>query len=402
MRILVLTDEIYPDGVSGIGKSVFNECAALVRRGHAVTVCVRSINPDLPLTAQIDGIEIRRFHGPRRSDPLYHLYPLTIFRKLPGLIGRLAGDFDIVYTFNPLYIFAARQSAKTRHLPIVHAFYSSIAEEIRINARRGKYGWRGRIGGGVAATLERIERRAFRQVDRFLARSQYTRDVLVGLYPFATIADVLPTGVNIQQYRQIDQAEARARLGLPPSVPILITVRRLEGRMGLHNLIRAMQTVHQQHPDARLLIAGKGHLRQELEELIQDLHLTHTVELLGFVSEADLPVYLAASDLFVLPTEMLEGFGLATIEALAVGLPVIGTPVGATPEILVELDRRLITRDTTPEALADTIRDWLARSDDLRGMRSRCRSLVETRYDVDTIAQRLTTDFAGLLSDRAD
>jgi glycosyltransferase involved in cell wall biosynthesis len=96
-----------------------------------------------------------------------------------------------------------------------------------------------------------------------------------------------------------------------------------------------------------------------LESLVVKLGLSEHVRLAGFVADDDLPLYYAASDLFVLPTVALEGFGLATVEALACGTPVIGTPVGATPEILAPLDKRLIAASSKPVALAQAITSFL-------------------------------------------
>src|SRR5207249_11624167 len=65
---------------------------------------------------------------------------------------------------------------------------------------------------------------------------------------------------------------------------------------------------------------------------------------LGFIPDETLPSYYHAADVFVLPTRELEGFGLVTVEALACGTPVLGTPVGATPEVLSGLEDRKSTR----------------------------------------------------------
>jgi len=153
---------------------------------------------------------------------------------------------------------------------------------------------------------------------------------------------------------------------------------RLVARMGIENLIHAAAILRDNRINVVLLIAGKGYMQAALEALIAELDLTQRVRLLGFVSEAQLPVYLAASDLFVLPTEALEGFGLATIEALGVGLPVIGTPIGTTPEILGTIDPKLITKASTPQALAKSISYWLAHNTERHSLRQRARSTVET------------------------
>jgi glycosyltransferase involved in cell wall biosynthesis len=83
------------------------------------------------------------------------------------------------------------------------------------------------------------------------------------------------------------------------------------------------------------------------------------VRLLGFIPDDRLAAHYQSADLFVLPTQALEGFGLVTTEALACGVPVVGTPVGATPEILGGLDARLVAPGTTPDDLAHAILGYL-------------------------------------------
>jgi len=90
------------------------------------------------------------------------------------------------------------------------------------------------------------------------------------------------------------------------------------------------------------------------------------------VTDDDLVGHYQAADLFVLPTVAMEGFGISTVEALSANLPVIGTPAGATPEILAPIDERLLTDDTSVESIARGIAAWLAwRHEDARTTRYR-------------------------------
>jgi len=75
----------------------------------------------------------------------------------------------------------------------------------------------------------------------------------------------------------------------------------------------------------------------------------------GFTEEEQLPAYYQCADAVVMATSALEGFGMVTVEALACGRPVIGTPVGATPEILSQINPRLIAAGKDPEPLAQTL-----------------------------------------------
>lgn len=399
LRLLVLTDEIYPDAIGGIGKSLYNEAAALVRRGHRVTVLVRAVDPTLSKTETIAGIEIRRIPGPSRNSRLYYLYPLVMIFNVIRHLRALQEPYDIVIIHNTIFLVAAHLSEVLSRLPTIYIFHASIAQEIQLNANRGKYGGLTPVARLAAALLGIVERWELRRVNLIAARSQFMQRNLRDWAPDAPIDDgVVPIGLDTTQYQPIDCTQARTQLRLPADRPILITTRRLVARMGLENLIRAMALLCGQNVDALLLIAGKGYLQPTLETLITERGLEENVRLLGFVPEAQLPVYLAAADLFVMPTEALEGFGLATIEALAVGLPVVGTPVGATPEILQGIDPGLLTESTTPEALAERIGYWLSHDTERNALRRRCRETVQAHYRDDTVAERLEQLFLRCLS----
>jgi glycosyltransferase involved in cell wall biosynthesis len=190
----------------------------------------------------------------------------------------------------------------------------------------------------------------------------------------------------------------RQELGLPSDGLLLLTVRDLEPRMGLDALIQALALIRKDLA-VRLVIGGKGRLRAELEALVSTLGLRDIVGFAGLIPEADLPNYYAAADCFVLPTRELEGFGLVTVEALACGTPVLGTPVGATPELLSPLAPELLTDDASPEALARGIRRVAPLVGDER-FRARCRAHAERHYGWPTAVARLEELLLNLVAGR--
>jgi glycosyltransferase involved in cell wall biosynthesis len=125
--------------------------------------------------------------------------------------------------------------------------------------------------------------------------------------------------------------------------------------MGLENLIHAMKDVVSRVENVSLLVGGSGPLKEKLVVLVRKLGLENHIHFTGFIPEDDLPDYYRASDLFILPTLELEGFGLVTLEALASGVPVLGTPVGGTVEILQKFDPRYIFRGTEVGDMSDLI-----------------------------------------------
>jgi glycosyltransferase involved in cell wall biosynthesis len=169
--------------------------------------------------------------------------------------------------------------------------------------------------------------------------------------------------------------------------------------MGLDRLLLAMQTVVEKIPHALLIIGGRGPLKDQLSALVERLALTKHVRMAGFIPEDQLPRYYQMADLFVLPTQELEGFGMVTLEALASGLPVLGTPVGGTNEILPGLDRRLVLSDSNPQTMAQGIIDYHQQiqkaSDGSATMASRCRQFAETHYSWDAHVASLEALFSA-------
>jgi len=219
-------------------------------------------------------------------------------------------------------------------------------------------------GQGALATWAKetlVERPLYRAAPRLVTLSRFFADILVDRFGIdrARITTI-PGGFDPTPFLQAPgRSAARARLGLPQDRPILACVRRLAARMGIENLLEAVDRLRKDHPSLLLLIAGKGPLSQALAERIQRADLTENVRLLGFVPDEDLPALYAAADLSVVPTISLEGFGLVVAESMAAGTPVVASRVGALPELLGSF-RDDFLAPPTPEGLAATLRHALA------------------------------------------
>jgi glycosyltransferase involved in cell wall biosynthesis len=234
-----------------------------------------------------------------------------------------------------------------------------------------------------------------RRCSRIVVLSEFMKRRIVGRHRVAEgRVCVIPGGADpVQFHPSANPDDVRRSLGLPLNKVLLLTVRNLVPRMGLEHLVRAVAALGGEAHDLLLLIGGEGVLRSALERLIWDLNLGQQVRLLGFIAEDDLPLYYQAADLVLVPTYELEGFGLVTVEAMACGTPVLGTPVGALPEVLTRVDPRLIAEGTDPEALAAAMVRLLRRFRDMPGEQARLsdrgRTLVETDFNWDRHSERL-------------
>jgi glycosyltransferase involved in cell wall biosynthesis len=209
---------------------------------------------------------------------------------------------------------------------------------------------------------------------------------------------VIPAGVDLNRFRPHDDKQSlRNRLGIPNSNFTLFTVRNLEPRMGLENLILAFQKILKAKTNVFLVVGGEGPLSKNLKNLARETGVENRVKFVGYIPEEELPNYYQMADIFILPTKELEGFGLVTVEALASGLPVLGTPVGGTKEILAHMGPEFLFSDTTPDSMASLIikamQDWAINPEIYDEISRKCRKVAENHYSWDTHITRLENLF---------
>lgn len=143
--------------------------------------------------------------------------------------------------------------------------------------------------------------------------------------------------VDSQRFHPVDRLEARKRLGLNESDPVMISVGWLIERKGFHRVIDTMPELLTQHPSLRYLIVGGStgveSMERQLKKQVADLKLENHVLFLGAMQPSDLKWPLSAADIFVLATRR-EGWANVFLEAMACGLPVVTTDVDGNREVV--------------------------------------------------------------------
>lgn len=368
MRIVVAVDHWFPDHRGGAARVAAETAALLARQGHDVEVLApaAAAQPALERHGRLVVHRVLR----RGALPQTLTDPWETRR---AALGR-AADLALAHTSTT----AVGLSAALPHVPLALVFHASAAREARFLRSRLPYGRRRVATQTLGPLLTLLERRAFRRAGLVLVLSEFSRSLLEADHPDALARTRLVRGgVDTQMFTPGDRGEARLRLGLPAATPLLVTVRRLEPRMGLERLLEALALLQAGRPELELAIVGDGSLRKQLELRRASLDLTHAVRLVGRVPEDELVDWYRAADLFVLPTLAYEGFGLVTAEALACGTPAVGTPVGATPELLGPLDERLLSAGTGAGDLAAAIDRGLLLASPAFGRR--CRVYAESQ-----------------------
>ena len=373
MRILVASDQWFPDRPGGSARVAAESARALAGRGHEVTALAPR-SPEAPPETREGSLTVLRTlaRGPLPQT----LTDVTQTRKRARRLRGAA--FDVMLAHQSTTAVGLRVSGVKA--PLAFLYHAPAPRELRFLRHRLPRGPRRVATYALEPPLVVFERIAVRHAERVLILSEFSRSLLRADHPrIAAQALRLPVGVRTDVFSPGDgQLAARARLGLDAAIPLLLSVRRLEPRMGLESLLHAFGGLLRERPLA-LTIVGSGSLDTKLRRLATALGLDGHVHFAGRVADAALPDWYRAADLFVLPTIAYEGFGMVTAEALASGTPVVGTPVGATPELLLPLEPRLVAGGSEPDSLADAITGALS----LTGpdLRRRCREYACARFD---------------------
>jgi glycosyltransferase involved in cell wall biosynthesis len=243
-----------------------------------------------------------------------------------------------------------------------------------------------------------IERAIYASARRFIVLSQAFRDVLVRRYRVREDRiEIVPGGVQADIFHtDLSRAEAREKLGWPNDRAILVTVRRLARRMGLENLVDAVDQLRKREPGILAVIAGTGPLAAGLAELVEQRNLKNHVKLAGFVPDADLPLVYRAADLSVVPSIALEGFGLVVLESLAAGTPAVVTPIGGLPEVVSGLSKDLILDGSSAKHLAEGLALRLSALGKLPSDKA-CQAYAKENFDWPVIAKEVVAVYKNAL-----
>ena len=172
---------------------------------------------------------------------------------------------------------------------------------------------------------------------------------------------VIPNGIDCAKFAltDIDRTVAKKELGIEPKEIMLLSVGRLSSEKGHSLLIEAFGKVNKNNDcikNLKLFLLGEGPEKTKLQQTVESLNLSSQVFLPGHC--CDIRKYLAAADIFIAPS-LYEGFGIAIIEAMAAGLPVIASDTGGIPEIITDNKNGILFQTGNSAELSKKILDLL-------------------------------------------
>lgn len=356
--------------VGGAENLVFHMVRGLDRRRFTPAVCVLGERGPMGAEMERAGIEVTALGLFDTRGRLIRLVPRL--RRL--LVER---GVRIVHTHLYHGNYYGRLAAIAAGTPVAVASVHNVYDQVKPHRRR-------------------VNRWLGRRTDAILAGSEAVRrDILQRDGVPAEKVRILPYGIDLAPYlAPADRQAARQALGLPPGLPVVGTVGRLETQKAHDVLLRAFATLRRAGKDAILLVVGDGREREALAALTASFDFGDRVRFLG--TRRDLPTVYAAMDVFAFPSRW-EGTPLALIGAMAASVPVVATPVGGVTTVLEDgVTGRLVPVDDV-EALAVALADALRDPETSRALAEKGRARAVEKCSVEAMVKGLEALYLELL-----
>ena len=320
LKIAMITSWFHPF-LGGAEVFAYEISKKLVEEKNKVFLITRKFSSDLKSHVNYKGIEVFRV-------------PILNINNLRSLSFILPSFFKII------------QLHKEHSLDFIHAHLafpsgvigylckSVLNIPLMISVQGGDIGdyieFTGKFGGVLVPFIKKV----LVASDFVHVVSNYLKVMVLKFGTPKNKIRVIPNGVdtNVFSPRARDLTKGfRDRFRV--NGPLIISISRLVPKNGLETLIRSFKEVLRKFPDAKLMLVGKGYLENELRKLSSILGIENSVIFCGYIPHNVIPSYLASANVFV-RVPVSEGFGIAFIESMACGVPVIGSKIGGIVDII--------------------------------------------------------------------
>ena len=375
MNVCVVSD-LFDSTYGGVPVVVNRFIERLMERGHRVTI-ITSKSKSREAVEKRENLTVYRFPSLTlpRSEGEYAL-SFPSFHRIRQIYER--EGIDVLHCHVPsLLSLACVLEARKKGVPSIatnHLLSETFSRNLFFDSAR------------FNNFFYKIVNSFYNLVDIVLCPSIYGLKTL-RKYGLKAKALVLSNGIELSKFSpNLNHEQFDAEFGLKEENRKILYVGRLMEEKGLDVLLNAYSIVNAKMPNTNLIIVGKGHLRANLEEGADKLGLENVV-FTGFISDSLVRQAYASSDLFVLPS-YAEIQPLVLLEALAMGLPAIGTRVGGVPEMIVDGKNGYVLKPGDHEGMAEKIITIL-NDDTLRKEFSRNGLRMARSHDIEKSADKL-------------
>lgn len=323
-------------GIGGMQDHTDDLVRGLVAGGHEVEV-ITARHPQGLKSIERDGATWHFVDAPSRRTRLPMRHPVWL-RMSTQLFGQLQAmsAFDLVHSESTSAVGLLR-GGWHKHLPIVAKFQGNYLSYLKTGARRILAGdhvvreLKGIVWNTGSHFLTRGNWYRFRSCETMVPSRAQLEDTVRSHLLRPSRVHVVPNGIDADTFSPGDQSCAREELGLGEGV-VFVWLGRMYSGKGVHVAVRALA----QTEGASLVLVGDGVGRRELEALATEVGVRDRVTFAGSQPRERIPIYLRSADALVFPSLLPEAAPFTPLQAMACGIPVIGSRIGAIPEAVSE------------------------------------------------------------------
>jgi glycosyltransferase involved in cell wall biosynthesis len=362
MKVLHVIDSLYVGGAQKLLVTYAGEARRLGLKTVIVSLCPET---ETPMSLELQALGVQLVYLPAKG-----LLDLARFWRLLRFIR--AEDVDVLHTHLAYANILGTLCALLLRLPVVVSMHNVIS------------------GHSQNYRQEYLERFLLRFVKHIIAVGENVAVDYRKLFPKTVITLTNAVPDPVVPYPSARLALRKDLLG-DENTPMLIAVGRLTQQKGFSDLIAAFDIIHSRFPQAKLLVAGDGDLREAL--LAETLAHGLQEHLLWLGTRSDVLNLLAASDIYV-SSARWEGLSIAMLEAMSHGLALVATEVGDAPKVVVP-GTGILVPPKRPDMLADSVCSLLADPAKARTLGQSARRRIQAEYGAQVWFERLMQIYAS-------
>jgi len=377
MKILMLTWEYPPRIVGGIARVVNDLSKRLIKDGHDVYV-VTYKEGNVPEYENDKGVHVYRVDNyminPNNFIDWTMQLNFNMIAKANEIIAK-EGNFDVIHAHDWLVAYAAKTLKNSYGTPLVSTIHATEA------------GRNSGIHNEVQRYINDTEWLLTYESSEVIVNSKYMKNELQRLFglPYEKI-NVVANGINSTVYSGIEKDYEFRRQYAADNEKIILFMGRLVYEKGVQHLISAMPKILDGYSDAKLIIAGKGGMIDELKTQVDSMGLNDKVYFTGYMNAKQVSKMYRCADVSVFPSTY-EPFGIVALEAMLAGVPVVVSDVGGLNEIVEHGVDGMKSYAGNPNSLADSILALLLNPELCNNVTKKAKIKVKNEYNWAKIAQ---------------
>lgn len=401
-KILNIAFRIFPDEFGGSKRFIYQLNNHLVKQGHiSEIITVSPQNSALPDKEVISNITVYRLHLELKKNLIRLLKNIFIIKNFCDKFDFNNFDYIFIHHAFPavIFLFLFNPNIKKKIICFHYARWSHeffLDYIYKLKSSKINNNFFSRIFASILFYIMFATEKYVMSVSKkIIVLSEYSKKICITDFNIDENKIIkFKAGIDVQQFFSQQNNNAQKVF------ITLLTIRRLESRMGLDNFIKALNILNRKNQlkNIKVIIAGDGSLKNYLENLVMQYNLKQFISFIGYISEDKLSDIYHNSDIFVLPTLSEEGFGIVLLESILSGCIAIGTNIGSIPELLSPISNQLIISGTSAQLIAEKILDIISLSEEEKNiLRQKGIQFIKNNFDW----EKIILDFIQIL-DRLD